>query len=100
MGRTEVSADLVRALEPFLSEGRPLEAAERAGVQLPPDLAGGAWEKQATAPFPPNLVEALAAEHGPPPPLRVSVEPRAASPVFASGYALVASTELSVLGEV
>jgi hypothetical protein len=100
MSRTEVSADLIRALEPFLSEARPFEAAERSGVQLPPDLAGGAWEKQARAPLPPDLVEALAAEHGPPPPLRVSVEPRTASPVFASGYALVASTELSVLGEV
>jgi hypothetical protein len=100
MNRIDVSADLMAALEPFLSEARPLEAAERAGVELPPDLADGEWEKRATSPFPADLVAALAVNHGPPPPLRVSVQARAASSIVAGGYLLAASTRLSVLDQV
>lgn len=100
MDRTEISQELMAALAPFLSAPRPLEAAERAGVKLPPGLADRAREGKIGKPFPPELVDALAVEYGPAPPVRVSVQPRTPAALSASGYAFVASTDLSVLGDV
>jgi hypothetical protein len=100
MDRTEISPEVIAELAPFLSAPRALEAAERAGVKLPAGLVERAREAKTGKPFPPELVDSLAAEFGPAPPVRVSVQPRTVAALSASGYALVASTDLSVLGDV
>src|SRR5439155_13411695 len=98
--KTKSSPDLVTALTPFLSEPRPIEAAERAGVKLPRRLVERAVERNGGKAFPPALAESLAARYGPVPPVRVSVGPREPVTLVQSGYRAVASTDLSVLGDV
>jgi hypothetical protein len=88
--------DVVTALRPFASEAQPLEAARLAGVALPIELR----ETAAGTRFPPGLAASLEREFGPAPPVTVDVVPRADAALAASGYAIAASTDLSVLNEI
>src|SRR5438874_2798317 len=102
MDRTEAETarTLITELTPFLSAPDPLAAAKRAGVTLPPDLGNGGRQSNGGKPFPPAVAASLATDFGAPPPLNVSVGPRPAAALSASGYALIASTDLSVLNDV